>query len=1123
MIRFQRYGYWRSTVLSIPQAVVRVVAMALCALALAAGPGALRAAAIGYTITDLGSLGGNHTLPAGLNNRGQVVGRSTTGIDVNAPVLGFLYDGTGMHDVGEIVGVPGAIAYGISDTGQLVGAAQRWGIPSAPSYAFLYDGAFHDLGTLPSGDMSAAVSINSRGHVAGRVFTRSMSNDTPIYTFFYDETGMHDLGKFPGFYHVYPRAMNNSDQIVGSLAQNGFTAPEHAFLWKEGVIHDLGTLGGEYSSAMAINDAGQVVGWSSFRKNGPQHAFLYDSAGMYDLGTLGGLNSLAGAINNLGEVAGIAETAESQNLSIRHLFLYHGGVMRDLHPMFLSPPTWGDFAAVVVAMNDRGQILLQGNVAGWSHAFLLTPTPAPELRISTGRVDFGYQPVGTTSAAQTVTLTNVGEVPLAVEGLSFGGPNPARFAISSDTGETAPGVASLLVPGASRTVQVTFNPLAANSYASALVIHDNDTHQGSVHRVPLSGMGGLPAVSLGPPGPFDFGSQIVGTTHDGATIAIGNIGHAPLVIHRVTLTGAAAAEFNVTELSEVTLAPGEDRTIVVRFTPAARGTRSATLGIESNAPGSPNQVALTGNGLAPLVSISPGSLDFGAQAVGTINNAQAVTIQNTGDAPLDIQSVRLAGADPGDFAIVGDGWTGSHLVPGQIATLNLRFTPTTAGDRSASLVVQDNAASASQSVALSGTGTAALATLSSSQLQFAAQLVGTTSVEKSITLTNTGSAPLTLHGIHFIGANINDFAATADLTGFVLAPGQSRLIPVRFTPTAAGSRTASLSVSDTAPDSPQIVDLTGTGTAPSVTFGVSQLDRPTRVSFGNQPVGTNSAGQTLTVTNGGTAPLTISSVKITGANAADFALSADSGGSILAPGKSRQFTLRFKPGTKGTRSASLTLSDNAAGSPHSIALQGVGLLVVPKTPTGLALKVASYQEIQLTWAPSSADATAYAIWRKVGSGEFQRYSGVAGNVTRFVDRHVSPKTTYTYRVRANGPGGISGWSNEAGGTTPAAPPPAAPTSLTVQALSVSQLELRWTDNSSDETSFAIWRKSGSGAWTRVGGVPTGVTRFVDRNLAASTSYSYEVRANGPGGVSTWSNQASGKTLPGTKSGPAAGA
>src|SRR4051794_29116491 len=86
----------------------RGLAAGLLALALAAGPGATPAAAKGYTVTDLGSLGGNRTLPAGLNNLGQVVGRSNIRMDVSAPMHGFLFDGAAMRDVGDIVGVPGA-------------------------------------------------------------------------------------------------------------------------------------------------------------------------------------------------------------------------------------------------------------------------------------------------------------------------------------------------------------------------------------------------------------------------------------------------------------------------------------------------------------------------------------------------------------------------------------------------------------------------------------------------------------------------------------------------------------------------------------------------------------------------------------------------------------------------------------------------------------------------------------------------------------------------------------------------------------------------------------------------------------------------------------------------------
>jgi chitodextrinase len=538
----------------------------------------------------------------------------------------------------------------------------------------------------------------------------------------------------------------------------------------------------------------------------------------------------------------------------------------------------------------------------------------------------------------------------------------------------------------------------------------------------------------------------------------------------------------------------------------------------SVSPWSDEASADTGSGappVSPSLSLNPSSLSFGDQLVGTANGAQSVLVQNIGQTPVEIRQVSVEGTNPGDFVITADGATGLQLLPGRLCIVNVRFLPTAAGPRSASLTITDTAGGSPHVAPLSGTGIAPAVRLSSGTLAFAEQPVGTTSGAQTVTITNTGTAPLSIPSVSLAGDNPGEFAIGTAVSGVTLAPGESRMLDVRFAPTRPGSRSATLVISDNAPGSPHLVTLSGTGTAPSVTFGISHLERPTKVSFGNQPVGTAGAAQTLTVTNGGAAPLTISSVKITGANVADFALSADSGGSVLAPGKSRQFTLRFKPGAKGNRSASLTLSDNAAGSPHSVALQGVGVLVLPKAPSGLALKVVSYQQIKLTWGASSADATAYAIWRKVGNGEFQRYSGVTSSLTHFVDQHVSPNTHYSYRVRANGPGGVSDWSNEVGGTTPAAPP-VAPTGLTVRALSASQLELRWTDNSSDETGFAIWRKSGAGAWALVGGVPTGITRFVDGNLAANTTYSYEVRANGPGGVSGWSNAASGKTLSGAK-------
>src|SRR5205823_5637914 len=105
-------------------------------------------------------------------------------------------------------------------------------------------------------------------------------------------------------------------------------------------------------------------------------------------------------------------------------------------------------------------------------------------------------------------------------------------------------------------------------------------------------------------------------------------------------------------------------------------------------------------------------------------------LQNTGDAPLTIRSVTLAGDAAGDYQITADGWSGARLLPGQVAALNLRFAPTTPGSRTALLTVLDDAAGSPHLVPLSGTGTAAVARLSTDSVTFSDQLVGSTSAER---------------------------------------------------------------------------------------------------------------------------------------------------------------------------------------------------------------------------------------------------------------------------------------------------------------------------------------------------------------------------------------------------------
>jgi phospholipase C len=215
------------------------------------------------------------------------------------------------------------------------------------------------------------------------------------------------------------------------------------------------------------------------------------------------------------------------------------------------------------------------------------------------------------------------------------------------------------------------------------------------------------------------------------------------------------------------------------------------------------------------------------------------------------------------------------------------------------------------------TQTASGVGLSAASIGFGNQMVGQTSAANTLTVTNTGTAPLTLTGMASTGADSGDFASTNDC-GSSLAVAASCTVTVTFTPKAAGARSASITFTDNASGSPQTVSLTGTGIAPGIALSTTSL------SFGNEAITQTSSASIVTVTNTGTAALTLSGIAETGANTGDFAQSNSCGGT-LAAAASCSLSVTFTPSATGARSASITITDNAPGSPQAVSLTGTGI------------------------------------------------------------------------------------------------------------------------------------------------------------------------------------------------------
>jgi thiol-disulfide isomerase/thioredoxin len=362
-----------------------------------------------------------------------------------------------------------------------------------------------------------------------------------------------------------------------------------------------------------------------------------------------------------------------------------------------QPTAAGAFAASLNLASNASNANVAVSLSGSASA------PAPALAASPSAVAFGSQTVGAAAALQPVTLTNRGNVALALGSIAVSGA-PSITINGGNCGST-------LAVGASCTVPLNFAPTAAGDAAATLLVRSNAADL----SVPITGTGTAAAVArpaLSDNGPLAFADTQVGQQSAAMRTTLSNGGTAALKIASLVLGGSHPGDFALAGscAANATLSPGASCTIDASFKPTAAGARSADMLLVTDG-GAQFSVRLSGNAsavpsAAPSLSVSPQAFDYGSTAVGGAGAVKRFALTNTGASALVLNSVTFSGP----FAVASGeanacGAFPLALQPGASCELPVRFAPAAAGSASGSATVQG--AGASWSIALSGVATAA--------------------------------------------------------------------------------------------------------------------------------------------------------------------------------------------------------------------------------------------------------------------------------------------------------------------------------------------------------------------------------------------------------------------------------
>jgi FtsP/CotA-like multicopper oxidase with cupredoxin domain len=589
-------------------------------------------------------------------------------------------------------------------------------------------------------------------------------------------------------------------------------------------------------------------------------------------------------------------------------------------------------------------------LSGWSNTATISAIPI--IGVAPTSLAFGTVAVGSGSTSAPIVISNTGTATLTITGMT------------SNAADFVPTTCSSVPAGQTCSFTVTFSPSAGGAQNATLTIASNDPARPSV-TISMTGTGIVgtntaitaPGITYGVDGIITVGvAQTFGTLAPTGSVTLTIDGGTPLT----QPLSAGSATFTLTKPA------AGSHTLVANYA-AQNGFQASTASGTLVVSGAPLTITASSGTMTYGAPVPAITASFSAFVLGQ-TNLTALTTQPTcsttatSASPVASYPSTCSGAVAPNYTInytpgtvtVGKASSTTVIVSslpnpsiiGQIVTIRYTVTPQFAGSAvTGTVTVQASTGESCSAAATAGACTITFQTggtrtltgtysgdgnvngsasaavtqnvsnisLSTTSLLFGNQLVGTRSATQQVTIANVGTTTLTFTGFAW-SPNFSD----SNNCGGSLAPGRSCRVNVAFVPTTTGVLTGTLTITDSDVTSPQIVTLTGTGVQATVTLS------PTSHNFGTQARRTTSAPFTFTLSNTGTAALTINSITLGGANPTQFAIQSRTCTNTLAAGSSCNINVVFSPSNRATYNATLQVNDNAPGSPQTATLTGTG-------------------------------------------------------------------------------------------------------------------------------------------------------------------------------------------------------